>query len=197
MRPRLPTLRSSLLGIHRAIFQIQIAFSQADADPTLSPLEEMVILLEDRRFFQHSGVDWKAIAREVWKLIRLKRPGGASTIDMQLFRTVSNRYERTLRRKLREISGTLSLQRKFSKLEILRAYLQVAYFGTGLTGVRDASLAMYNKTPDELDLRESARIASMLVYPKPRLTSDKWLAKVTRRTNYGYFLYTTRKKRNK
>jgi len=201
MRPKLPTLRSSLLGIHYAILTIQDELSSIQSEQTLTEFEKLVLLLEDRRFFGHYGIDWRSIAREALKAITGQKHGGASTIDMQLFRTASNRYERTLRRKIREWAGVLVLQRKFSKLAILRTYLQMAYFGTGLRGARDAAIALFPQAVDEcawkfdsskLSLDEAAQLAALLVYPKPRLPNVDWSAKVRRRADYGLALYATR-----
>lgn len=194
MRPRIRTVRSSLLGLHEVIFKVQYATWYTDDAPPLTNLEKMVLALEDRRFFNHSGIDWIGVLRECQRAITGRRFGGASTIDMQLFRTASNRYERTFRRKGREWIGVLILQSKFSKLEMLRAYLEIAYFGTELRGGDEASMAVYNKPAGDLTLAEASFIASMLVYPKPRLANENWLAKVTRRANYGQLIYPSAKK---
>lgn len=174
-----------------------------DRNAPLSEFEQYVLVLEDRRFFLHNGVDWKAVLREAYKFLFTDRYGGASTIDMQLFRTVSNRYERTLRRKLREFVGVYLLQRKFSKLEILRAYLSSAYFGTGLRGAEMGAMALFpDLYPDELNVdlgllegAQAGELASLLVYPKPRVASPDWRAKVRRRADYGTAVLPVGKKK--
>jgi membrane peptidoglycan carboxypeptidase len=120
---------------------------------------------------------------------------------MQLFRTASDRYEKTLRRKLREFVGVIALQRRFTKIQILRTYLSVAYFGTGLRGAIEAAAALY---PDEfesddffedlsrLTTDQAARLAALLVYPKPRVANADWLTKVARRADYALALYARR-----
>lgn len=128
--------------------------------------------------------------------------GGASTIEMQLVRTVTGRYEKTVSRKLFEIFTAICLQRKFSKLTILRVYLEIAYFGTGLKGIKEGACALFpDKFPDIWDVDftiltkyEAAQLASLLVYPKPRVINPNWQAKITRRANYGCSLYLVRKK---
>lgn len=203
MRPKWPTLRSSLLRLHRAILVIEDERFAVNLTARLSTFEKMVILLEDRRFLRHSGIDWRSVLREFYKHFSNSTAGGASTIDMQLFRTVSDRYERTLRRKVREWVGVTILQRKFTKLEILRTYMRVAYFGTRLRGAEAAAQAMFPaKFPpdsyfvdlDALNPAEAATLASLLVYPKPRIPNAHWEAKVTRRANYGLALYARREK---
>lgn len=114
-----------------------------------------------------------------------KRHGGASTIDMQLFRTITQRYERTISRKLFEIFGAILLQRHYTKLEILRIYLSVAYFGTLLRGSSAASYAMFGENAEGLTGHNAAVLASLLVYPKPSVPTANWNAKIKRRANYA------------
>lgn len=204
MRPKLPTIRSSLLRLHRAILKIDDERWAIDSTPRLTTLEKMVILLEDRRFLDHHGIDWRSIARELWHIVCSKPHGGASTIDMQLFRTASDRYERTIRRKVRELVGVLVLQRKFNKIEILRIYLKIAYLGTGIRGTISAAQYMFPDDIDEfawslddgiLSIEQAARLAALLVYPKPRIPNPNWEAKIRRRADYGLALYARRDKR--
>lgn len=201
MRPKLPSIRSSLLRMHDTILKVADQRYYIDDTPVLSEFEKLVILLEDRRFFRHYGVDWRSVARELFRMISGQRHGGASTIDMQLFRTASGRYEKTVRRKVREFIGVFALQRKFTKIELLRIYLNVAYFGTGLSGVLEGAKAMFPNRFDEFDwrfdparlsLQECAELASLLVYPKPRVAKLDWEAKVRRRAHYGLSLYARR-----
>ncbi|GLJ00329.1 biosynthetic peptidoglycan transglycosylase [Sphingobium sp. BS19] len=186
------------------ILAIADEISMIDKSAKLTKLEKLVILLEDRRFLDHHGIDVKSVFRETLKAARFSRHGGASTIDIQLFRTASDRYERTLRRKLREWVGAVVLQRKFTKLAILRIYLQIAYFGTGLKGSSEAARAMFPESFGEYDwelddekltLDQAAQLAALLVYPKPRVINANWQAKVRRRANYGLALYARREKR--
>jgi penicillin-binding protein 1A len=192
-----------LLRIHYAILAIDDELWAIETTQRLTDFEKLVILLEDRRFFSHLGIDLRSVMREVVKAATGQRHGGASTIDMQLFRTASDRYERTLRRKLREWLGVLIMQRKFTKLGILRAYLRIAYFGTGLKGSLAAARVLFPTAVDEFDyeldssrltLDEAAQLAALLVYPKPRLPNANWQAKVRRRADYGLRLYAGREK---
>lgn len=184
-----------MLGIHDVLFQISEMRWLISPDEKLSLLEEAVLILEDHRFLRHQGFDLISIFREIVRAVTFRKFGGASTIDIQLFRTVSNRYEKTLRRKAREIVGSYALQRKFSKIEILRSYLSCAYLGTGIVGVESASSIMFDKSTEGLNLDEALIIASMLVYPKPRVINSNWEAKVRRRSYYGRLVFASRKKR--
>ena len=208
MKPRFSSFRSALLSIHRTMITIRDEAYHFDNNTSLNMVEMMVILLEDKRFLEHSGIDAKSIARELWKVVRRKKHGGASTIEMQLVRTISQRYERTIRRKISEIFQAILLQKKFSKVEILRAYMRLAYMGTGVKGFSEAAKrhypSLFNIPADQpwieadlslLSLEEAATLASMLVYPKPRLPNANWAAKIARRTHYGISLFQIEKQR--
>ncbi len=210
MKPRFSSFRSSLLGIHQTMLMIRDEAYYFDSAAPLTTVEKMVILLEDKRFLDHSGVDAKSVARELWKVARRKRHGGASTIEMQLVRTISQRYEKTISRKISEIFQAILLQKKFSKVEILRAYMRLAYMGTGIKGFSEAAKRHYpdlfNIPADQwwveadlslLSLEEAATLASMLVYPKPRLPNAYWAAKIARRSYYGIGLFQVEKQRFK
>lgn len=187
-------IRRTLLAIHSTIFDIQDCLWSIEGGDTLSHFEEYVVALEDRRFFAHGGIDYVSILRELKNLLLLKRVHGASTIEMQLYRTLSHRYERQLSRKIIEFIAAKAYQKKFTKIQILRTYLTVAYFGTGLTGSEMASEDVYRRPSNELKHKDALRLAAMLVYPKPKLVNADWKTKVVRRAKYGRFIYWTRPK---
>jgi len=202
--PKIPSLRPSLLRMHRTLLKIEGKHNWIDGTNPLSQFEKIVLLLEDRRFFNHLGIDWMSVIREILRLLTFRRHGGASTIDMQLFRTVSNRYERSIRRKVREWVGVLFMQKRLSKVQILRLYVEVAYFGTSLIGARDGAKALFPDLflddeywPDleKLNLDQAAQLAALLVYPKPRFPSADWHAKIRRRADYGIALYARYKQK--
>src|SRR4051794_31769302 len=117
-----PFPKGTLLKVHMDLARIVTPFegySHAD----LSNLETIIILLEDRRFFQHYGIDWRSLAREVFRMLTLQQYGGASTIDMQFIRTMTGYKDKTVRRKLYEMFLAYLLQFRMSKLAILRSYL--------------------------------------------------------------------------
>ena len=189
--------RRTLLRIHATVFDIQQRLWFVETEAPLSKFEEYVIALEDRRFFKHRGVDPTALMRELRNLITFSKVHGASTIEMQLFRTLSGRYERRFSRKLTEFIAARAYQSKFSKIQLLRAYLSVAYFGTGLTGAEAASLNHFGRPSSVLTHDEAAQLAAMLVYPKPKVLNSDWLPKIIRRAQYGRLIDWTRPKRFK
>ena len=167
-----------------------IKIMMSDNNPTnLTLLEKMVLVSEDRRFLRHNGVDLFSVIRESLKYVLRKRCGGASTIDMQFVRTATGYYERTLRRKIYEMFLSSIIQYRYSKIKILRSYLRCAFFGTNIYGSEDASRKMFGKKSNELTLDESAIVASMLVYPRPKNPTDEWWAKVQNRSRYIMKLY--------
>ena len=157
----------------------------SDGELKLTYLEKVVLVLEDRRFLQHSGVDLIAALRECIKAITFRRHGGASTIDMQFVRTVTGYKELKLKRKLYEAFLAYLVRFRHSKILILRSYLRCAYFGSHLIGAEKASLRLFGKQISDLDEGECAQIAAMLVYPKPLVPQEHWRAKVARRAKYG------------
>lgn len=185
MEPRsLPSLKRYLARTIKTLEVLRGA-SQPQWDFSLTPFEELVIVLEDRRFLLHRGLDWKSIVREALKAMTLRQHGGASTIEMQYIRTVTGRYERTLARKLQEMVLSILLGYHLDKITILRSYLALAYFGTGLRGQEEASWSVFGKSSDQLSIEEAAMLASMLVYPLPRSPSAAWRTKIDRRAAYG------------
>ena len=155
----------------------------------LSDLEVLVILLEDRRFFQHRGVDILSVAREIFKMCTFQQFGGASTIDMQFVRTRTGYKARSLKRKIYEMILAYLLQSRMGKIKILRAYLQEVYLGSGLYGVESASQVMFKKHRYEINRNDAAIIAAMMVYPKPLFPLESWKKKVDRRAAYGLKLF--------
>jgi membrane peptidoglycan carboxypeptidase len=149
----------------------------------------MILVLEDRRYFYHRGFDWRSGIRELSRAVAIQPHGGASTVDMQFVRTATGYKQKTLKRKLYEIILALLIQYRYNKIRILRAYLGCAYFGANLRGTRQACHQLYGKEPEELALEEAARVAAMLVYPKPKQASQQWISKLRRRANYGMALY--------
>ena len=183
---RLPFPRRVLLRIHRDLFKIEaLARNPWVTFPLeLTLVEKMVLVGEDRRFFQHNGIDYRSVVRELLRCFMLRKHGGASTIDMQFVRTATGYYERTWRRKLYEMLLAVLIQFKYSKIEILRYYLQHAFFGSHLYGVEAACRRVYGRHSSLLSPSEAAVIAAMLVYPRPNYPSPQWLHKVQRRSQF-------------
>ncbi len=127
---------------------------------------QAVLATEDRRFYHHMGVDPLGIARAFF--VNIARGGfvqGGSTITQQLAKNLFLSRERTLKRKVQEAMLALWLERKLTKDEILSAYLNRVYLGSGAYGVDAAARVYFNKRATELSLREAATIAGLLKAP--------------------------------
>lgn len=181
----IPSLRQFLLKVHKDLFSVDDRITAYEGESLLSDFEKLVLVLEDRRYFKHFGIDWKSVAREVIRAVLRRRHGGASTIDMQFVRTATGYREIRLGRKIYEMLLAFIVQYRYSKLQILRSYLECAFFGSGIYGCYSASHLIYSKPPGMLDKKEAAELASMLVYPKPLNPGQKWHDHIAKRSNYG------------
>ncbi len=189
------SLRRILVKIHLDLFKIERCIQSEWGLQPLSEFEKLVLILEDRRFFHHYGIDLVSCVREVVRALTFRRFGGASTIDMQLVRTATGYRQRTLRRKLYEMLLAWIIQYRYRKTEILRSYLACAFYGSHLIGVDNAAIHVYNVRSYQLTFDQSAELAAMLVYPRPLSPTTAWQEKVRRRANYAKRLYPRFKER--
>jgi len=125
-----------------------------------------VVAIEDRRFYQHLGIDPRGVARALarnWRAGGVRQ--GGSTITQQLAKTAFLEPDRTIRRKVREALIALYLETRLSKDEILSRYLSSIYFGDGVYGLRGAAHHYFGKAPEKLSVGESAMLAGMIKAP--------------------------------
>lgn len=203
MRPlQLPSLRRLLIQLNLDMNDISQYVSMCRSG-NHTTFHTMVLLLEDRRFNRHFGIDYLSFVRDAWRLITFRRHGGFSTIEMQFVRTVTRRYERTMGRKFHEMLLAHLCNWHFTKTDILNSYLSIAYYGyfypvRGLYGIvsnfESVASDVFGKPVDALSLEESAEMASYLVYPRPAIPTEAWSRRTLRRRNYALFLYTRHKK---
>ncbi|NEQ43113.1 MAG: PBP1A family penicillin-binding protein [Leptolyngbya sp. SIOISBB] len=124
------------------------------------------IASEDRRFYDHHGIDYQGIVRATLANIRQRDVvEGASTITQQLARISFLDQERSLQRKAREALLALKIEEEFTKADIIERYLNLVYLGAGAYGVADAAWIYFGKPVDELTLSEAALIAGMAPAP--------------------------------
>jgi len=125
-----------------------------------------VVATEDRRFFDHYGVDPAGMIRAMFANLRAGRfAQGGSTLTQQLAKNLFLTQDRTLTRKIAELGLALWLEVRLSKPEILELYLNQVYFGGGAYGVEAASRRYFDKPARELTLPEAALIAGLLKAP--------------------------------
>ena len=124
---------------------------------------DALVSTEDVRFYDHSGIDAKGVIRAV---VHLGKDGGASTITQQLALNMFNERSKNplirIVQKLKEWTIAVKLERNFTKEEIIALYLNVVPFGDNVYGIRNASLAFFQKEPDRLDIVEAATLVGML-----------------------------------
>ena len=125
-----------------------------------------LLATEDRRFYNHWGVDvirlMKAIVVDI---STMSKKQGASTITQQLARNLYFTHKQTIARKLKELITAIQIERHYSKREILEMYLTQTYFGGGAYGVQAASQKFFGKNVEELELEECALLVAVLKAP--------------------------------
>ncbi|MBO9717461.1 MAG: penicillin-binding protein 1A [Pseudoxanthomonas sp.] len=130
-------------------------------------LRQAFIAIEDARFYEHGGVDYKGVARAVWLLATTddKRVPGGSTITQQVARQFFLSSEYSYQRKLAEMLLAMKMERALSKDEILALYLNKSFFGNRAYGVAAAAEYYYGKKLGELSLDEMASLAGIPKFP--------------------------------
>ena len=129
-------------------------------------LIKATLATEDRRFFEHFGVDIFGTARALFENARANDVvQGGSTITQQLAKNLFLSFERSLARKIKEAFLALLLESRFSKFEILKMYLDRAYLGGGAFGVEAASQFYFGKSVREINLSEAALLAGLFKAP--------------------------------
>ncbi|MBN1298143.1 MAG: PBP1A family penicillin-binding protein [Actinobacteria bacterium] len=130
-------------------------------------IKEAVLAVEDKRFYDHQGVDYRRIIGALIADIRSgTKEQGASTITMQYIKNVYFSPEKTLRRKINEAVIAIQLERNYTKDKILELYLNTIYFGAGTYGVEKASQVYFGISAEELDLPQAALLAALIRAPE-------------------------------
>ena len=125
-------------------------------------LKQAVIATEDRKFYEHTGIDLRGILRAIIKDIRAGEfVEGASTITQQLAKTLFLTPKKSIMRKLKEAFLAFQIERRYTKDEILELYLNQVYLGSGAYGVESAARTFFGKSANELTLAECALIAGL------------------------------------
>ena len=143
---------------------------------------QVLILAEDRRNKLHRGVDTIAILRAIKVRLLENKYQGASTIEQQFIRVVTNRSEKTFYRKLREQILAILLDKKAEKYDISKSYLLIAYYGYNLTGL--SAIKKICIDINKVDITTAIEIISRLKYPQPKNINNIWLSKKNKRVLY-------------
>ena len=161
---------------------------------SLTFIEKFVLILEDRKFYYHPGFDIFSILRAAIRRVQKRAiTGGASTVEQQFVRAITNRREKTIFRKIREILLAIFISKKYEKNVILRAYLKIAYLGYNFKGLYQVAHVIYNTNIKNLDYTQSSYIASMLKYPVPSNPYPSWKEKINKRSEYAIYILESHK----
>jgi 1A family penicillin-binding protein len=129
-------------------------------------VKHAVLTSEDNNFYQHGGIDLKAIGRSILVDLKLQSASqGASTITQQLIRSVYLNNQKTLARKVREIVLSIELEKKYSKDQIFDWYLNKIPFGENTYGIEAAAQNYFNKPASELSIAQAATLTALIPAP--------------------------------
>ena len=137
-------------------------------DQIADPMRHAIVAIEDRRFWEHNGIDLRGIGRALVADIRSKGVvEGGSTITQQFVKNALDRDQKTIARKVREAAYAWQLERSeaWPKQRILQAYLNTIYFGNGAYGIQQAALTYFQHGAKDLTLAESALLAGIPADP--------------------------------
>ena len=160
-------------------------------------LIDAIISIEDQRFYQHGGVDWKrttgAFVNYLPFIDLYSSNQGGSTITQQLIKNITSDNDKSAARKLREIARALLMEKKLDKTTILEAYLNTISLGNGICGVQVASNYYFNKDVSQLSLVECASLAAITKNPSAYNPESKPEGNKKRRADVLYKMYQLKK----
>ena len=160
--------------IHRLRTDARVRRGQWVALQGISPaLRQALVLSEDKRFYEHSGVDWRAVSSAAWANLWTQRTRGASTLTMQLAGLLDDDLAlgtggRTLRQKIGQAVMATRLEAGWQKSQILEAYLNLVPFRGELVGIDALSRTLFAKAPHGLQDTEAAIAAALVRAPNAR-----------------------------
>lgn len=154
------------------------------------PLVAQCLLVsgEDHRHRHHPGFDFIAIGRAIWRRISRGTREGGSTIEQQIVRVLTGRYERTIMRKLREIALATLVVKRYEKYRLPAAYLWIGYYGWRMNGYLNACRQL-GLSPHALSTQDAARVVARLKYPQPKTMSAKRMSQIEQRAKHLCVLY--------
>ena len=160
-------------------------------------LIDAIISIEDQRFYQHGGVDWKrttgAFVNYLPFIDIYSSNQGGSTITQQLIKNITSDNDKSASRKLREIARALLIEKKLDKTTILEAYLNTISLGNGICGVQVAANYYFNKDISQLSLVECASLAAITKNPSAYNPEQKPKGNKKRRNDVLYKMYQLEK----
>lgn len=157
------------------------------------PMRDATLAAEDPTFYQNPGFDVTGIFRAVWGQLTGSDSGGGSTLTQQYIKLSTGNDQRTYLRKFKEIVLAFKMSQQQSKDEILKAYLNTAYYGRGAYGIHAAADVYFHKKPKDLDASEGAVLAGMVQQPSnndprinPAQAQRRWTYVADQLAHYGF-----------
>ena len=155
--------------------------------------QKAFIAIEDNRFYDHLGIDFRGTARAVVSTLSGREVQGGSTITQQLAKNAFLTQERTITRKIKEAFLARELEKRYTKDEILEMYLNHIYFGQGAYGVESAARYYFNKEAKDLNIAESATLAAIPKSPNyfnpfenPKASKERQEIVIDQMVKYGF-----------
>ena len=145
-----------LYEIHGEVKRTLISF-----DEMPKSVKEATIALEDKNFYEHRGIDFQGILRAAFRDVTKGRLEGGSSITQQLVKNALLSREKTFTRKFKELVLTVQIERRLSKEDILKLYLNEIPYGQNAYGVEAAAQTYFGKSAQEITLAESAYLAAL------------------------------------
>lgn len=136
-------------------------------------LKNAIVATEDRRFYEHNGVDIKSLVRSVVNNVLTDTTQGGSTIDMQVSKNLLTNDTKSVKRKIIDINNAIQMNKVMTKDEILGTYLNNIYFGKASYGVADAAKTYFNKDVRDLNLAQCAMLAGITNNPARYMQHDE------------------------
>lgn len=150
------------VSIKDKIAQIQSEENYTKLDQLPQFYKDAVVIVEDRRFYNHGALDYRGIARAIWTNIKsLELREGGSSITQQVAKNIYFTQEKTALRKIAEIFMAFEIEKNCDKDTILEIYVNTSYFGSGYYGIKEASIGYYDKEPIDMNEYESSMLAGV------------------------------------
>ncbi|MDY2636360.1 MAG: PBP1A family penicillin-binding protein [Phascolarctobacterium sp.] len=156
-------------------------------------VQQAFIAIEDNRFYEHAGIDYRGTARALVSTLSGHEVQGGSTITQQLAKNAFLTQERSIVRKIKEAFIAKELEHKYTKDEILSMYLNRIYFGQGAYGIESASMYYFNKHVQNLDIAEAATLAAIPKSPNyynpfenPKESKNRQELVIDQMVKYGF-----------
>jgi len=152
---------------NKILYQISAEFRKpVKYDDIPVNVRNAVLAAEDKRFFDHGGVDPIAIGRTLFTTVKSRAiTQGGSTLTMQLAKLLYTNSEKTFKRKMGDVAMAVAMERKLTKEQILELYMNKVYFGAGAHGIQAAADVYFGKTVDKLTIGEAALLARLVRRP--------------------------------